>query len=513
VTQPNGAGASKSLRGTFWGSLSLKINLTIVAFLIIVLGGSALVTIETQNRQAHDNTKDQAGILTKTLTNIIRIDMQGRCQKDVMKVIGMMAEFKDIETIRIFNSDGIIMHSAEPGEIGKEVDDLVYNVFQSPERSKPFRSEEKGHRSFCKVEIMYNEEACHTCHDAEKEIVGVLEVCLSMAKTEEQIRLNARFMRWTTVVTILLVAGAIFLLIFLMVNRPVKALVSTMKKVEDGNLDVQVKIRQADELGRLGGSFNSMISRLDEASREVERLHREQMMRAERLASIGEMAASVAHEIKNPLAGLAGATQILAGSFGPEDTRYAVVQEMLKLTDRLDKTIRDLLSFARESEPNWQPANLNDVVEETLFFVAREEGDEREPVSVILDPGMPDVPMDPQQMQQVLFNLVINARHATGNGGSVSVRTSSSPTLHNDLELPGESYVEVCVQDNGTGIDPGKLGDIFKPFYTTKHQGTGLGLPISRKIVDAHGGEIRLESHVGEGAAFYVFLRKERTSA
>ncbi len=144
----------------FFKSLCLKINLAIVAFLVVVLGGSALFTISAQNGQAIDNTKNQARILSKTLTNIIRIDMEGRCQKDVTKIMRMMGQFQDIETIRIFSSDGVIMHSAEPSEIGKEVDELVYNVFQSPDRSKPFRSEEGGHRSFCMVDVMHNELIC-----------------------------------------------------------------------------------------------------------------------------------------------------------------------------------------------------------------------------------------------------------------------------------------------------------------------------------------------------------------
>jgi len=490
-------------------SLSFKINGAIVLVLTVVLGGSALFTISTQNRQAIENTKSQARILSQTLTNIIRIDMEGRCQKDVMKVIRMMGQFQDIETIRIFNSDGVIMHSAEPGEIGKEVDELVYNVFMSPDRSKPFRSEERGHRSFCMVEVMYNEPRCHTCHDPEKEIVGVLEVCLSMAKTEEHIAQNARFMAGSTVVTVFLVTAAISVLLGLMVNRPIQALVRTMKQAEEGNLDVRAEIRQNDELGRLGRSFNSMISRLDEASREVERLHREQMMRAERLASIGEMAAGVAHEIKNPLAGLAGATQVLAQGFGPEDPRYPVVQEMLRLTDRLDKTIRDLLSFARESVPNWQRVNLNEVVEKSLFFVEREDAGGREGVELELDPAMPEVPMDPQQIQQVLLNLIINARHAVGSRGKVVVRTAARPTCRDDGVAPGEEYVEVSVRDNGPGIPPEKLQEIFKPFYTTKNQGTGLGLPISRKIVEGHGGHIHVVSRMGEGSVFYVWLPKE----
>jgi len=495
-----------------WNSLSLKINLAIVAVLTVVLGGAALITTEAQNRQAIDNTKNQARILSKTLTNIIRIDMEGECQKDVMKVIRMMGQFQDIETIRIFNADGLIMHSADPGETGVEVDELAFNVFQSPDRSKPFRSEERGHRSFCMVEVMYNEPACHTCHDPRSEIVGVLEVCLSMAKTEAQIGHNTRFLMGSTLVTVVLVMGAISLLTAVMVGRPVKNLAATMKMAEDGRLDVRADVTQGDELGRLGKSFDSMISRLDEASREVERLHREQMMRAERLASIGEMAASVAHEIKNPLAGLAGATQVLARSFGADDQRYPVVQEMLKLIDRLDKTIRDLLSFARESEPNWKKANLNDVVEETLFFVAREQPEGDTGVTVALDPSMPEIAMDPQQVQQVLFNLVINARQAVGEGGKVWVRTSARPTLvpRGDKPLP-RAAVEVCVRDDGPGIPADRLTEIFKPFYTTKNHGTGLGLPISRKIVDAHGGQIHLESRAGEGAAFYVWLPRDRS--
>ncbi len=496
----------------FWSSLSLKINLALIAVLVVVLGGSAVFTISAQNLQSVDNTKTQARILSRTLTNIIRIDMEGRCQKDVMKIIRMMGQFQDIETIRIFNSDGVIMHSAEAGEIGKEVDELAYAVFQSPDRSKPFRSEEGVHRSFCMVDVMYNEPSCHTCHDPQKEIIGVLEVCLSMAKTEKQVDQNARFMILSTVVTVLLVTGAISLFMFFMVNRPVKALVDTMRQVQDGNLDVRVAPRGGDELGVLGRSFDAMIARLDETSTEVARLHREQMTRSERLASIGEMAASVAHEIKNPLAGLAGATQILSRSFGPDDSRYPVVQEMLKLTDRLDKTIRDLLSFARESEPNWVGVNLNDVVEETLFFIRREEARGSEGVVMDLDPEIPEVPMDPQQLQQVLLNLIINARHAVGPGGRVTVSTSAVPTLRAAEGEIGVPCVEVCVRDDGPGIAPEAQLEIFKPFFTTKNQGTGLGLPISRKIVEAHGGVMHLESAPGQGSAFYVWLRRERSA-
>lgn len=493
-------------------SLNVKMNLAVVAILVVVLGASALATISMQNRQSIENTKNQAKILAQTVTSIIGIDMEGRCQKDVTKVIRMMGKFRDIETIRIFDAEGKILHSAEPSEVGKEVGDLVFNVFRSADRSKPFRSEERGHRSFCMVEVMANEPACYGCHDSTKEIVGVLEVCLSMAKTENQIAQNARFMLISTLGTLILVTLAISVLNTLMVKRPIQDLVRTMSAAQGGALDARVPVRKDDELGSLGHSFNSMISQLAATNTVVERLHREQMMRSERLASIGEMAASVAHEIKNPLAGLAGATQILAGSFGPGDSRYPVVQEMLKLTGRLDKTILDLLNFAKETEPKWRLTNLNDVVEETVFFAAKEGGPGGGSVHLELDPGLPDLEIDPEQLHQVVLNLVLNGRQAAGPTGTVTVATSSTPTKGCPGLLP-DGWVELRVADDGPGIAPEVLSEIFKPFFTTKNHGTGLGLPISRKIVEAHGGVLLVDTAPGCGATFRVLLPLTRSGA
>jgi signal transduction histidine kinase len=126
---------------------------------------------------------------------------------------------------------------------------------------------------------------------------------------------------------------------------------------------------------------------------------------------------------------------------------------------------------------------------------------------------MPNIPMDPQQMQQVLFNLIINARQAVGNAGSVAVSTSARPTAELEPGFPGPAFAEVSVQDDGPGIPADKLGEIFKPFFTTKNQGTGLGLPISRKIVEAHGGILHVRSTPGEGATFYVWLPRTRETA
>ncbi|HEY6007154.1 MAG TPA: ATP-binding protein, partial [Geobacteraceae bacterium] len=458
-------------------SLSVKINVAIILLVVLILGGAGYLTLVEQNRQAEENAKTKTRLITQTVTNVIRLEMESPHAKDLEKLIEVMGQFQEIETLRIFDVDGRILHSADAGEIGRGIDDLVMNVFLSGDMAKPFRSEEEGHRSMCRVDVVYNEPACYRCHGDKNDVIGVVEVCLTMAAMDQQIERNARFTLVSTLATLLVVALALSLLITGMVTRPVAALSRVMGQAQAGNLAARGRAHDRDELGRLARSFNDMIARLDDANKEVARLHREQMSRAERLASIGEMAASVAHEIKNPLAGLSGATQILAKTFPEGDPHREVVGEMLKLTGRLDKTINDLLSFARVADPVWQSVNPNDVVEETLFFLRKDHKVGDSVLTETLDPLMPDVPLDPQQIQQVLFNLCINARQACGDKGKVTVATSARPTGTMYEGADPNDYVEIRVEDDGPGIRPENMGEIFKPFFTTKVQGTGLGLP------------------------------------
>lgn len=491
-------------------SVILKFNIGIAAVLIVVMALSAYITHQDQKRQAIENAKAKAHLLTQTVTNIIRIDMEGKNEKDLEKLIRVVGQFRDIETLRIFSPDGMILHSADPAETFKSIDELVMNVFKSGDMSTPFRTEEKGHLSFCRVEAIYNEPQCHRCHGDESEIIGILEVCLSMADTDKHIETNSRFMMMSTLATILIVGVAISLLAAVMVKKPITSLEKSMERASRGDLDVRAETGTNDEFASLGRSFNQMITKLDESGKEINRLHMEEMRRAERLASIGEMAASIAHEIKNPLAGLSGSTQILSKTFDEQDQRRKVTEEMLKLTGRLDKTINDLLKFARVNTPVWQMINPNDIVEETIYFIARDGKEEQASIMTRLNPEMVDVPMDPKLIQQVLFNLIINARQACKNECEVIVSTALVPTMGMPVGYHPGDFVEIKVSDNGTGIAPEILAEIWKPFYTTKVQGTGLGLPISRNIMEAHNGLIGVRSAPGTGTEFHLWLRKER---
>ena len=495
----------------FTRHLAVRVNLIIALILTMALGTSSYLTKRNWEQQAVDEAMTKATIMTSTVMNSIIVEMSGFCQKDVQKIVANVGAVPEIDTVRIFDEDGIITYSADPEEVGLAVDSLDYSVYQSKEGARPFKSEGSGHRSFCMVQPIENGLECRRCHGHEKEILGVLDVCVSMAETEQRIAGNSRFLFASTVTTVVLVVLAISLSFWILVNRPVNRLVRTMAKAEKGNLKARVQIRSQDELGRLAQSLNSMLGQLDESDRELKRYHAEQMKRADRLATIGELAAGIAHEIKNPLAGIAGATQILAREFADDDPRKPVTQEILKLIERLDTTIRDLLDFARPSQPRIVLTDVGDLLERTLFLVERMPEKKKQGVKMVMDidKEMPVIPLDPDMVRQALLNLAVNAVQAMPEGGTlkVSVRAEADPELGE--VHPPEDFLMISFEDTGLGIEEAKLRSIFTPFFTTKTQGTGLGLPITMRIIEQHGGRITVHSTVGKGTTFRIYLPKE----
>jgi len=480
------------------------------AVLLVVFGASSYITFRIQSEQSLESTKRQAILLTRALKNTIRIGMESGHTKTLASIFQTVGALPGVEKLRVFNEDGRIRYSAKPGEIGHLTDELDYTVYRSPERSAPFQSEATGHRSFCMVEPIENEARCWQCHPKEAEVLGVLDVCLSMEDTESSIEYNRLLLLSFTGVAVLLTWALTSILLNRFVSRPVASLVRTMESVEAGKLDGRVEIRSGDELGRLGRSFNEMIRKLSEAQAELERLHHRQLVRADRLASLGEMAAGIAHEIKNPLAGIYGAAQVLSREFPEGDPKREILDEMTALSRRLDNTIRDLLNFARYTEPQFSKANLNEVIDKVLFLLQQVREGKRAKVVRDFDPAMPEIDIDPEQIKQVFLNLALNALQASPGGCTLTIRTRAEAPAEAPDFLPRHRFVMASVSDDGPGIPAERLPKIFQPFYTTKESGTGLGLSMTRKILDLHDGRITVLSEPGKGATFTVLLPREK---
>jgi signal transduction histidine kinase len=283
------------------------------------------------------------------------------------------------------------------------------------------------------------------------------------------------------------------------VKKPLDGIIDNMSRVEKGDLSVRIEYGGKDEIGRLICSFNSMLDRLDAAKAELEQFHFQQLERADRLASIGEMAAGIAHEIKNPLAGISAAVTIIRDDIPGDDPRNSILGEVLQQVQRLDKTVNDLLFFGKPSLPELACIDINAVISMTCKFASQHRSVMNIQKQLNLAPDLPPVYADDKQMQQVFLNIILNAFQAMNGGGMLSITTSR--TLRQEKE-----YVRIDVADTGPGIPTQILEKIFTPFFTTKAQGTGLGLPICCKLIHLHHGDIRVTSDDSHGTVFTIEL-------
>lgn len=241
-------------------------------------------------------------------------------------------------------------------------------------------------------------------------------------------------------------------------------------------------------------NYESLV-RKDERSAVEEKL-----TRAEHLAEIGQLAASLAHEIKNPLAGISGAIQIIRESLGGEDPHRPILTEVLGQIRRLDATVKDLLQYARPIPPRLKRCTVGDVIKRVTGVLREEPALQNVQIEHV---GLADgtiVMADENQIEQLLLNLIINAAHASREGDRIVVEAN-----------PNEEYVDLIVRDFGAGMSQEVRNHAFEPFFTTKSKGTGLGLSICRRIVEAHGGTMNLESESGHGTTVSIRLPRGRT--
>lgn len=242
----------------------------------------------------------------------------------------------------------------------------------------------------------------------------------------------------------------------------------------------------ADKSGRVIGAV-----KVFQDIGEIEDL-RERVRRKDRLAALGEMAATVAHEIRNPLGGIRGFASLLARDFDESDPKLRLVEKVIQGTKSLDKVVNDLLEYTRPMEFRLRPVELADLVEPALGYLG--EDSERIAVENAVLPGFRAM-ADADRMRQVVLNLLLNAAQSIEGTGRIAISASAS-----------DPFVELTVEDTGCGMAPGDLERAFMPFYTTKDKGAGLGLPSAAKIVEGHGGAIAAESEPGRGSRFTVRL-------
>lgn len=327
---------------------------------------------------------------------------------------------------------------------------------------------------------------------------------------------------WNTILIFLGVALLVIVIIYFvaiyLANRitvPLRKLEEVAKKYADGDYKAEFAIKTAPrEIQNLAGALNYMAKVVEKESEELaewadkletkvlertsqlKKIH-SQLFRSEKLASIGKLAAGVAHEINNPLTGILTNASLLYDDLEEGDHKKEDAQVIVNETIRCREIVKRLLDFAKQTKPQKRNTSINNLIENIVLLVRNQTSFRKVDIQRILDNNIPDIMADSDQLQQVFINLILNASDAMPNGGQLKITTRV---------MDNNEYVEVLFEDTGHGISEENKNKIFDPFFTTKDNGTGLGLSISYGIIEQHGGTIYIESEIGKGTTFIIQL-------
>ena len=482
----------------FFRSLIGRIIILSFLLFMVAIGSVTLFHIRREHTHITDTSLDTADLMMSVIERSISSSMSTGNTRDVQKILEMVGSDPRLAGVRIFHPDGRVLKSSEPNEIGRRVDPHSLGTFLQGERHHVFRGPTGGELMGV-IKPIYTEPRCVKCHGPGRRVLGVLNLDLSLDEMEGQLLESSQFFGFTMLSMVLLLTGGVSLIFHRFVRQPLKTMSARMAQVEEGDLTVRLQPQSEDEVSSLVVSFNSMLDRLREANDEIQQYHYQQMERVDRLASVGEMSAGIAHEIKNPLAAIKGAISILYDDFSEDDPRREVVNKVIEQIARLDKAATDLLFFGRPGKPSFEYVDTNDLLNKTMFFVSQHPEAKNVHQNKEFTRNMPPVWVDAKQLQQVFFNIIINAIQAMKDGGTLLLQTD----LVEDQET---QFVRVMIGDSGPGIKPEDLDKVFTPFFTTKTQGTGLGLAICRQLIEQQGGKVDIKSRVGEGTRVMIDL-------
>ncbi|MDH3588535.1 MAG: ATP-binding protein [Gammaproteobacteria bacterium] len=302
------------------------------------------------------------------------------------------------------------------------------------------------------------------------------------------------------VIALILFSGATLLSLLMAagLTRPLDRLTQAAREIGKGDFDVKLKTGSGDELGILADSFNQMTHELKDRDKDLERVNLA-LVQSEKMAAFGQLGAGIAHEVKNPLAGILGYSQLALRKLADDSPLRKHLEIIEKETRRCTEIITNLLKFARQEKAEQKKININDVVKDALNIVDHQLSINQVAIEKLLAAELPLVYANANQLQQVLMNFAVNAQQAMdGEPGSLTVSTS----------VIDREHIEIRVSDTGPGMPADVCDKIFEPFFTTKPagEGTGLGLSVSYGIIRDHGGEVVVESEVGQGTSFIVTL-------
>lgn len=451
-------------------------------------------------------------------------------ERMTQQTIEAIGSSEGVNSIKVFDNKGKVAYSSLKEDIGtilhKEapICQSCHATGGKPETrpSWAITKEKDGFSILNIVQPIYNEPACYktACHihAEDQKVLGLVEADLSLALLDKSIKRQTLVISAYVLIFLIVISVVLCTILWKLVSTPVNLLAQGMERVAGGDLDYHLTIDTKDEIGDLARAFNAMTYDLKKAKNELvewghtleekvqektEAIQRAQvqLIHSEKLASLGRMAAGVAHEINSPLTGIVTFGHLLQKSFPPGTQEREDIEVIIDQANRCSNIIKGLLGFARASVAEKAAANINDILDSSLNIVRNKADFFNIKLITDFDRSLPRVKTDPSQLQQVFLNMIMNAADAIEEKGTITITTKT-------IEDDGNDFVEIEFRDTGSGISDEILGKLFEPFFTTKPvgKGTGLGLAVSHGIIQEHGGKISVKTKVGEGTSFFIRL-------
>lgn len=519
----------------------LSFKIFVLIFIILALLTFGISYFQTKSQAEHyDHLLTLCAMRT---SNIIRASTRHAMMldrsADTFEIIQSIGKQYGIIRIRIYDKNGIIKFSTDSTDLKKKT------RFTSPEcsvchsqsgkavepitleRQKRIVMQKDGTRNLGFITPIPNEKSCYLadCHIHHKEdkVLGVLDICLSMKDTDAVLKQEKATLTTYNIIVTLLLALFVGFVIWRGVHIPMTKFLIGTKEISSGNLNYKINIKRKDEIGVFAESFNKMTEDLRKAKKEVtewsnelekrveektEELKKtqERILQIEKMASLGKLSATVAHELNNPMAGILTYSKLIQRKLQNDELSASEKKAILKQlkmieseSDRCGKIIKDLLLFSKKQRIEIRPHSLNEIVKMAFQLVSHHLELNNIEVKKELQPNLPMVNVDENQIKQMLLALIVNAVEAMEANGVLTVST---------LYKVSEKKVYLSVKDNGRGIPEEVMPHIFEPFFTTKTavKGFGLGLSVVYGIVQNHRGEIKVDSRPNEGTTFTIKL-------
>ncbi|MGO9404014.1 MAG: sensor histidine kinase [Terriglobales bacterium] len=519
-------------------SVSAKLIGSLLAVMLVIFALLGFLNIRLHRQHLEAATLASAERVSDVIKHSTTYYMLRNDREGLYNAIQTMTDEPGMVKVRILDQQGRVSYSTDPKEVSHVLDKTAEACYgchaksqplarlNRPDRFRIYRGGD-GQRVLGIITPIENQPSCSNAgchaHPAGQQVLGVLDTNLSLAKADEQLKVSSARMFYYTAGAMLIIAVLSWLFVWSEVGQPIKALKRGTEHLSRGELGYQIEVRSRDEMGDLAQSFNGMSTqlhaaneeivtwaktledRVEQKTRELKRAH-EHVLHVEKMASIGKMAAVVAHEVNNPLSGILTYAKLLRKWVASGQTEHEKRDEAIQCLEliaaesrRCGDLVKNLLTLSRTAPMNIESTDLHAVIDRSLLLVRHQLELGGIHLQLNYAENLPRVPCDPAQIEQVLLVLIMNAIDAMPRGGNLWIETGLSSD---------ENEIKIQVRDDGAGIAPDVLPQIFEPFLTTKESGhgVGLGLAISRGIVERHQGRIEVESALGRGTTFTVTL-------